>query len=122
MRSVQNAYLMVCIVSPVLMKLFRLNLRCDRMNRFCRKARCAVVLCRSSRPAAIGETRARMSAVLTRRRRHLHLTLRALSSARPLSWPKPMSHIAAQILDLIKAHPEWAAVLIAFTAFGESFL
>jgi membrane protein DedA with SNARE-associated domain len=33
-----------------------------------------------------------------------------------------MSHIAAQILDLIKAHPEWAAVLIAFTAFGESFL
>jgi membrane protein DedA with SNARE-associated domain len=33
-----------------------------------------------------------------------------------------MSHIATSILDLIKAHPEWAVVLIAFTAFGESFL
>ena len=33
-----------------------------------------------------------------------------------------MSHIATQILDLIKAHPEWAAALIACTAFGESLL
>ena len=33
-----------------------------------------------------------------------------------------MSHIATSILDLIKAHPEWAVVLIALTAFGESFL
>jgi len=33
-----------------------------------------------------------------------------------------MSHIATQTLDLVKAHPEWAAALIAFTAFGESFL
>jgi membrane protein DedA with SNARE-associated domain len=33
-----------------------------------------------------------------------------------------MSHIATSILDLIKTHPEWAVALIAFTAFGESFL
>jgi membrane protein DedA with SNARE-associated domain len=33
-----------------------------------------------------------------------------------------MSLIATSILDLIKAHPEWAVALIAFTAFGESFL
>ncbi len=33
-----------------------------------------------------------------------------------------MSHIATSILDLIKTHPEWAVVLIAITAFGESFL
>ena len=33
-----------------------------------------------------------------------------------------MSHIATPILDVIKAHPEWAMVLIALTAFGESLL
>jgi membrane protein DedA with SNARE-associated domain len=33
-----------------------------------------------------------------------------------------MSHIVTSILDLIKTHPEWAVALIAFTAFGESFL
>ena len=33
-----------------------------------------------------------------------------------------MNHIAVPILDIIKAHPEWAMVLIALTAFGESFL
>jgi membrane protein DedA with SNARE-associated domain len=33
-----------------------------------------------------------------------------------------MSHIATSILDLIKTHPEGAVALIAFTAFGESFL
>src|SRR5262245_3049102 len=37
-------------------------------------------------------------------------------------WLTLMSHIATSILDLIKIHPEWAVVLIAFTAFGESFL
>ena len=33
-----------------------------------------------------------------------------------------MDHVAVQILDVIKAHREWATVLIALTAFGESFL
>ena len=33
-----------------------------------------------------------------------------------------MNHIAVPILDIIKAHPEWAMVLIALTAFGESFV
>jgi membrane protein DedA with SNARE-associated domain len=33
-----------------------------------------------------------------------------------------MSDIAVPILDIIKVHPEWAMVLIALTAFGESFL
>src|SRR5262245_14233998 len=33
-----------------------------------------------------------------------------------------MSHTASQILDLIQAHPEWAAALIACTAVGESLL
>ena len=33
-----------------------------------------------------------------------------------------MNHIAVPILDIIKAHPEWAMVLIGLTAFGESFV
>ena len=33
-----------------------------------------------------------------------------------------MNHIAVPILDIVKAHPEWAMVLIGLTAFGESFV
>src|SRR5215475_2924482 len=32
-----------------------------------------------------------------------------------------MDYLAGQILDFIKAHPEWAAFVIGFVAFGESF-
>ena len=33
-----------------------------------------------------------------------------------------MNHIAVPILDIVKAHPEWAMVLIGLTAFGNSFV
>ena len=33
-----------------------------------------------------------------------------------------MDYLASQILELIKAHPEWAAVVIGLVAFGESFV
>src|SRR5215510_13626100 len=32
-----------------------------------------------------------------------------------------MDYLAGQILDFIKAHPEWAAFVIGLVAFGESF-
>src|SRR5262245_61366372 len=61
-------------------------------------------------------------AVLTCCTRHLQLDpMRHIERAHWF-WPTLMSHIATSILDLIKTHPEWAVVLIAFTAFGESFL
>lgn len=33
-----------------------------------------------------------------------------------------MDYLASEILELIKAHPEWAAVVIGLVAFGESFV
>ena len=61
-------------------------------------------------------------AVLTSCTRHLQLDpMRHIERARWF-WLTLMSHLATSILDLIKTHPEWAVVLIAFTAFGESFL
>jgi membrane protein DedA with SNARE-associated domain len=33
-----------------------------------------------------------------------------------------MDHLATQILDIVKGHPEWASFIVGLTAFGESFL